>query len=104
MSEVVQELWELLKAYAQQETIEPLRGLKRYLAYGMVGAALLSLGLFFLAMSSLRLLQTKTGDVFTDWRSSLPYLIVLIAVAVVAVVAATRIGKGNPKGTKGTSS
>jgi hypothetical protein len=95
--EVVQELWELLKAYAQQETIDPLRGLGRYLGFGLAGAALLSLGLFFLAMSALRVLQSETGDAFTGWRSALPYLIVLVLVGAVAGVAISRIGKGQPK-------
>jgi hypothetical protein len=101
--DVVQDLWELLKAYAQQETIDPLKGLGRYLGFGIGGAALLSLGVFFLAFSALRALQTQTGDVFTGWRSALPYLIVLIGVGAIAGVAAWRIGKGNPKGdaTKG---
>lgn len=95
--EVGEELWELLKAYAQQETIDPLRGLGRYLGFGLLGAALLALGVFFLGMSALRVLQTKTGDVFDHWRSALPYLIVLIGVGAPAVIAASRIGKGNPK-------
>lgn len=95
--DVVQELWELLKAYAQQETIDPLRGLGRYLGYGLGGAALLSLGVFFLGMSALRVLQTKTGDAFTGWRSALPYLIVLVVIGAVAILAASRIPKGNPK-------
>lgn len=95
--DVVQELWELLKAYAQQETIDPLKGLGRYLGFGIGGAALLSLGTFFLALSGLRVLQTKTGDTFTGWRSALPYLIVLIVVAAIAGLAASRIGKGSPK-------
>lgn len=104
--DVVQDLWELLKAYAQQETIDPLKGLGRYLGFGIGGAALLSLGVFFLAMSALRALQTQTGDVFTGWRSALPYLIVLIAVGAVAALAASRIPKGNPKAdtTKGSPS
>jgi len=99
--DVVQELWELLKAYAQQETIDPLRGLGRYLGFGIGGAALLSLGLVFLALGLLRTLQTKTGDVFTGWLSAMPYLIVLVAVALVAALAASRITKGNPKQSPG---
>lgn len=89
--EVVQELWELLRAYAQQETIDPLRGLGRYLGFGIAGASLLSLGLVFLALAGLRALQTETGDTFTGWRSALPYLIVAVAAGVIAGVAATRI-------------
>jgi uncharacterized BrkB/YihY/UPF0761 family membrane protein len=99
--DVVQELWELLKAYAQQETIDPLRGLGRYLGFGLVGAALLALGVFFLAMSALRVLQEKTGDAFTGWRSALPYLIVVVLVAAIAGIAASRIPKGNPKSSPG---
>jgi hypothetical protein len=93
--EIVQELWQLLKDYARQETVDPLRGLGRYLGYGLGGAALISLGLFFLALSLLRVLQTKTGDAFTGWRSALPYLIVLIVAGGVAAVAATRINKAS---------
>jgi hypothetical protein len=95
--DVVQELWELLKAYAQQETIDPLKGLGRYLGFGLAGAAMLALGLFFLAMAALRALQTETGDAFVGWRSALPYLIVLVLVGAVAALAASRIPKGNPK-------
>jgi hypothetical protein len=91
--EVVRELGDLLKAYAQQETVEPLRGLGRYLGFGLGGAAMIVLGLVFLALSLLRVLQTKTGDVFTDWRSALPYLIVAILAGAVAALAASRINK-----------
>lgn len=92
--DVVQELWELLKSYAQQETIDPLRGLGRYLGFGLAGAFLLVLGVVFLSLSALRVLQTKTGDVFEGWRSALPYLIVAVAAGVIAALAASRITKG----------
>jgi hypothetical protein len=95
--DIVQELWELLKNYARQETVEPLKGLGRYLGYGVGGAALLSLGLFFLMLAALRVLQSETGDVFTGWLSAMPYLIVLFVAALVAGVAGTRIAKGNAK-------
>lgn len=89
--EVIQELWELLKAYARQETIDPLKNLGRYLGYGLGGMALLTLGVFMLALSGLRALQTQTGDVFAGWRSAFPYLIVLVVLAGLAVLAASRI-------------
>jgi hypothetical protein len=94
IQDIVQELWELLKNYARQQTVDPLRGLGRYLGFGIGGAALLSLGLFFLVLSALRVLQTETGDVFTGWLSAMPYLIVLAAAGLVAALAATRISKG----------
>jgi len=37
--QVVTELWEMTVSYAKQETVEPLKGLGRFVAFG-VGAAL----------------------------------------------------------------
>jgi hypothetical protein len=92
--EIVQDLWELVRDYARQETVDPLRNLGRYLAAGTGGALLISIGLFFLGLSSLRVLQTQTGGRFDDgWMSSLPYLIVLVALTIVVVIALSRISK-----------
>ena len=38
MPEVATELWALTKDYARQETVEPLKGVGRYLGYGAAGA------------------------------------------------------------------
>jgi hypothetical protein len=91
--DTIRELKDLVVAYAQQETIDPLKGVGRYIAYGILGALLLGSGLFFLSMGLLRVLQTQTGDAFTDWRSFLPYLIVvalLLALAYIAYFAASK--------------
>jgi hypothetical protein len=85
--QTIKELRDLVVAYAKQETIEPLKGLGRYLGYGVGGAVLLGFGVFFLSMAVLRVLQTQTGDAFADWRSFLPYLIVVILLLVCAFVA-----------------
>ena len=85
---------ELLKAYVQQETIDPLKGVARYLAYGMAGSALMSIGLMMVALSSLRALQTETGTTFTGNWSWVPYLITLLGTLAVAALAASRISKG----------
>ena len=37
-------------------------------------------------MAILRALQTQTGDAFADWRSFLPYLIVVILLLIVAYI------------------
>jgi hypothetical protein len=94
MPDTVQDLWDLLVAYAKQETVDPLRNLGRYLGFGLAGSALLTLGTFFLALSALRALQTQTGDVFDGNWSFVPYLIVIVALALVAAVAVSRIKKG----------
>jgi hypothetical protein len=96
--EIFQELWELLRDYAKQETVDPLRNLGRYLAAGTGGALLLALGFFFLGLSGLRALQTQTGDTFDDgWMSALPYLIVLAVLGAIAGIAVSRIGRGTPR-------
>src|SRR5262245_16124280 len=81
LPELVTELRELVIAYVKQETLEPLRSLGRWVGFGVAGSLLLGFGVVFLAMSALRALQEETGDTFTgDW-SWVPYLIVIVALA-----------------------
>jgi hypothetical protein len=91
----IQELWQLLVAYARQETIGPLKGIGRYLGYGVGGALLVAIGVILLALAGLRALQTETGSTFTGNLSWIPYLIVLAGLAVVIGVA---LGAINRKG------
>lgn len=93
-----QELLDLVKRYAFQELVSPLRRLGRYLGFGLAGAAIMTLGIFLLALSALRALQTQTGDVFAGWRSAFPYLIVLVGLCLVALLAATRIPRDHARG------
>jgi hypothetical protein len=89
--EVAKELWELGTTYAKQETIDPLRGLGRFLAFGMAGSVLLGIGVILLMVSGLRALQTQTGETFTGNLSWAPYGIVLAGGVVLAALALTRI-------------
>ena len=91
VAETVQDLWVLLKAYAAQETLDPLKLLGRYLGWGVGGAALMALGLFFLGLSLLRVLQTQTGSTFSGGWSWVPYLITAVALALVIAFAVRRI-------------
>lgn len=87
------ELLDLVRAYAKQETVDPLKGIGRWLAFGLAGSLLLGTGLLLLAVGALRALQTETGDTFDGNWSWAPYLIVLAACAVVIALVASRIGK-----------
>lgn len=88
----VGELRELVVAYFKQETVEPIKALGRFVAYGAVGSLLLSVGLVLATLAGLRALQDETGTTFTGNWSWAPYLIALVASAVVAVVAVRSIG------------
>lgn len=91
--QVVSELKELTVDYAKQETIDPLKGLSRFVAYGVGGSLLLAIGLGLLGLSGLRALQTETGTWFTGSLSWAPYLIattVLGALAALSILAIKR--------------
>lgn len=88
----IAEIWELVRDYAKQETIDPLRNVGRFLGYGIGGTLLVGLGVFFLSLAALRALQEETTVFHGAWSFS-PYLIVgvgLLVVAALAGLAATR--------------
>ena len=87
------ELWDLVRAYVKQETVEPIKGIGRKVAFGIAGSLLLSIGLVLLALGGLRALQTETGTTFTGNWSWAPYLITLIGTVVVIALAAMGMRK-----------
>lgn len=93
ISDSLRELWELLQAYARQETIDPLKPLGRYLGYGVGGMALIGVGLVYLGLSGLRAMQSQT-DLFEGPWSFVPYLIVVAVLGAVVAIAVSRISKG----------
>ncbi|MGY6499583.1 MAG: hypothetical protein ACXIVQ_01595 [Acidimicrobiales bacterium] len=96
-TDTVKDLWVLLRDYAKQETIGPLRGIGRYLKFGLPGAILVGLGVVLLALAGLRALQTETGTTFSGNWSFSPYLIVLVGLALVMGLSARAISRGrNP--------
>ncbi len=93
LQEHAQELFDLLKSYARQELVDPLKGAGRYLGYGVAGSLCLGLGAVLLLVSVLRVLQTETGDVFDGNWSWAPYFIVLVLASLVIAVALSRVNR-----------
>jgi hypothetical protein len=93
------ELWELVLAYLKQETLEPVKGLGRFVAIGSAGALLLALGLVLLALAALRALQVETGPHLTGNWSWVPYLGPLAVAVAAAGAAGSRIGAERRRGT-----
>ena len=88
----VGEVVDLVKEYAKQETVGPLKGAGRWLGLGAVGAVFLGLGLIFVLLGVLRLIQTET-DAFDGAWSFVPYVVVLVLCAVLSAVAMSRVKK-----------
>ena len=86
--------FQLTVDYLKQETIQPLKGLGRFLYMGIAGSFFLAGGILLALIGILRLLQTETGTALTgDW-SWVPYLSVMVIGIAVIVVAAWRITAG----------
>lgn len=95
-----QDVARLVVAYVKQETIAPIRGLGRFVAFGLAGSALVGLGMLIVLLGVLRLLQEQTGSVFRGNWSFAPYLLTVAAAAVVAGAALSARGQ-NPQTRKG---
>jgi hypothetical protein len=89
----VGEVLDLVKVYVKQETVGPLRGLGRKIGLGLAGAFALALGVFFLAFGVLRLVQDQVPRLARGNWSWASYAIAFAFCVIVAVVAASRIGK-----------
>lgn len=86
--ETLRELRDLVIAYVKQETIEPLKGLGRYIAFGIAGAVLIGVGIIFIEIGVLRLLEGTSSDPhFTGNWSWAPYAIVVAGSLATAAIA-----------------
>jgi hypothetical protein len=91
--QVATELWELATSYAKQETIDPLKGLGRFVGYGVGGAIALGIGVGMLLLAGLRALQTETATTFTGNWSWAPYLIAVVVGSLLIGLALMRVSK-----------
>ena len=89
----VSDVVELVKAYVLQETIDPLRGAARFIAFGLAGAVLIVGGTIMLLVGLLRFLQTRDLSAFHDDWSFVPYLITLVPCLACIALALSRITK-----------
>ena len=95
---LLDELRELVATYVRQETVAPLKGLGRFVMYGVLGSVVLGIGVVLLMLAVLRALQTETGSAFHGNLSWIPYLFVIIGCAAVAGLAVSRVGRDRTGG------
>jgi hypothetical protein len=74
------ELIDLIVTYAKQQTIDPLKQLGRWVAFGVAGAVLVGLGFLLVGLGLLRALQGDPAvarHLAGNW-SWVPYLVAVI--------------------------
>ena len=94
---LISELWDLVVAYAKQETIDPLRALGRFIGFGIPGALLMVVGLILVSVAGLRALEVETHHHLSGNWSWAPYGILTVFCLTVAGLAVWRIF-ARPKG------
>lgn len=85
--ESANEVFTLVRDYAKQETVDPLKGLLSFVKWGLVGALLVGIGVVELMVFVLRLAQSEGSDVFDGRWSFAPYLITLVVAGGVLLIA-----------------
>ena len=86
------DLIELVTSYAKQQTLEPIRGAGRWLAFGLLAMVSLVMGVVMISIGTLRLLQTEVFAGATTW-SFVPYLIVIMMCAAITAYSISRINR-----------
>ena len=92
LPELGKELLDLTVTYAKQETVDPLRTIGRRVGLGVLGSGLASVGLIFLLVGVLRLVQVEAR--LGGTLSWVPYLAAIVVAGAVAGFALKQIGGG----------
>ena len=91
---LVSELWDLVLRYLRQETLEPIKGLGRFVLFGVLGSMVIFAGLTLLLVGLLRGLQEETGSTFTGNLTWVPYGICALTGLAVVLLAAAAVTRG----------
>ncbi len=87
------EVIEFVKTYAKQETVDPLKGAGRWLAFGAAAAFTMGLGLMIVLLGVLRLVQTELDRLSTGSLSWAAYAVTLVVTVVLLVITLLRVKK-----------
>lgn len=84
---------DLVKTYAKQETVGPLKNAGRFLGFGAAGAVALGIGGILILLGLLRLVQTELDRTARGSLSWLAYVIVIAVAAAGIFFAVSRIDR-----------
>ena len=88
------ELVDLVIAYAKQETLEPLKGLRKNALLSLGGAVFLGIGGLFCSIGALRAMQSETDFFERHNLTYLPYFFTVIILVVLSAIGWVGLGPG----------
>ncbi len=91
----LRELVDLIVTYAKQQTIDPLKQLGRWVAFGIAGALLVGVGFLLVGVGLLRAFQSDPAvgkHLGGDW-SWVPYVVVVVFLAAVIALMVRRMSQ-----------
>lgn len=90
------ETYELVRDYAKQETVEPLKGAGRWLGFGLLAGFFMSVGIVIVLLAVLRLSQDLILHTWwpeqADGLSFVPYVVTLVVGVLTSSVVWSRVG------------
>jgi hypothetical protein len=96
MQRDLEEIRDLAVKYIKEETVQPIKDLGRFVAYGTIGSVFVGFGTTLLLLGALRFLQEQF-KVLNGNLSWLPYLIIVVLAGAVIGLTAWRIVSGAAK-------
>jgi hypothetical protein len=96
----LQEVRDLFVRYFKEQTLEPLKELGRFVAFGALGSIFVAFGVVVGLLGILRMFQWLF-PVLDGSLSWIPYLIVVVLAVAVGALVVQRIFTGVPRRTKG---
>lgn len=88
---------QLVIDYVRQETLDPVKGVGKFLLFGLIGSLALCVGFVLLLVGLLRALQAETGTRFGGHLSWLPYAMVGFVALVAMGLMAWLVTRGPAK-------
>jgi hypothetical protein len=84
--ESANEVYTLVRDYAKQETLDPIKGLLNFAKWGLAGSLLVGIGVVELLVAVLRMVQVETGTWLDGRWSPVPYIITLVVTTIVLLL------------------
>jgi len=99
MQRDLQEVRDLLVRYFKEQTVQPLKDLGRFVAFGALGSIFVAFGVVIGLLGVLRMLQSLF-PVLDGSLSFIPYLIVVVLAVLVGLLVVQRIFAGAARRSK----